>query len=155
LKLSIVTVGRLKPGSEATLVQDYLNRFTRTARPQGITFHGLKEIEDRKGGGSAAEVRLLDAAIPPGTVRVLLDERGRMLSSIELSEKIAVWRDDAKDIAFVIGGADGFTSEFRKTANFMISFGPMVWPHMLARVMLAEQIYRSANILAGTPYHRA
>jgi 23S rRNA (pseudouridine1915-N3)-methyltransferase len=77
-----------------------------------------------------------------------------MLSSPEFAQKIAGFRDQARDIAFVIGGADGIDPSLRARADLAISFGRMVWPHMLVRVMLAEQIYRATTILAGSPYHR-
>jgi 23S rRNA (pseudouridine1915-N3)-methyltransferase len=89
-------------------------------------------------------------------VLVTLDERGRVLSSPEFADQLAKWRDGGRqDVSFVIGGADGIAPSFRARADFSISFGRMVWPHMLVRVMLAEQLYRAASILAGAPYHRA
>ena len=84
-----------------------------------------------------------------------LDERGQMLSSPELAQRIADWRDAGRqDLAFVIGGADGLVPALRDRADLALSFGRLVWPHMLVRVMLAEQIYRAATILSGSPYHR-
>jgi 23S rRNA (pseudouridine1915-N3)-methyltransferase len=78
-----------------------------------------------------------------------------MMTSPEFAALLAKWRDNgAQDAAFVIGGADGIAPELRETADTALSFGPMVWPHMLVRVMLAEQLYRAASILAGSPYHR-
>jgi 23S rRNA (pseudouridine1915-N3)-methyltransferase len=89
-------------------------------------------------------------------VLVALDERGQMLSSPELAQRIADWRDAGRqDLAFVIGGADGLAPALRDRADLALSFGRLVWPHMLVRVMLAEQIYRAATILSGSPYHRA
>ena len=74
----------------------------------------------------------------------------------DFANQIALWRDNGQqDIAFVIGGADGIARSLRGRADMALSFGPMVWPHMLVRVMLAEQLYRAASILAGSPYHRA
>ncbi|TMV53266.1 23S rRNA (pseudouridine(1915)-N(3))-methyltransferase RlmH, partial [Thioclava sp. BHET1] len=85
-----------------------------------------------------------------------LDERGKLLSSPDFADQMARWRDSGRqELAFVIGGADGIAPELRARADFSLSFGKMVWPHMLARVMLTEQIYRAATILAGSPYHRA
>ena len=79
-----------------------------------------------------------------------------MLSSPDFAEMLARWRDDGRqDAAFVIGGADGIAPALRAKADFSLSFGAMVWPHLLVRVMLAEQLYRAASILAGAPYHRA
>ena len=85
-----------------------------------------------------------------------MDERGRTLSSPEFADHLARWRDAGRqDVAFVIGGAYGLAPSLRESADFALSFGAMVWPHMLVRVMLAEQLYRAASILAGSPYHRA
>ena len=85
----------------------------------------------------------------------VLDERGKVISSPDLSDRLAAWRDQGRgDVAFVIGGADGLDASLRAEADFALSFGKMVWPHMLVRVMLSEQLYRAASILAGAPYHR-
>jgi 23S rRNA (pseudouridine1915-N3)-methyltransferase len=85
-----------------------------------------------------------------------MDERGRALTSPAFAALLAGWRDGGRgDAAFVIGGADGVESGLRDRADAVVSFGPMVWPHLLARAMLAEQLYRAATILAGSPYHRA
>ncbi len=86
---------------------------------------------------------------------VALDERGQMLTSPDLARQLAQWRDEGRqDAAFVIGGADGLAPALRDRADLLLSFGRMVWPHMLVRVMLAEQLYRAATILSGGPYHR-
>ena len=104
----------------------------------------------------AAEAELLSAAIPKGAVLVTLDERGQLISSPKFAQKIANWRDQGtRELVFVIGGADGIDPDLRDRADFSLSLGQMVWPHMLARVMLAEQIYRATTILAGSPYHRS
>lgn len=111
------------------------------------------EIDDRK--GSSASLAGLRRAVPDGSVVCALDERGRAMSSPDFAGALAGWRDQGRSgVAFLIGGADGLDDETRAGADAMLSFGAMVWPHMLARVMLTEQIYRAATILAGTPYHR-
>jgi 23S rRNA (pseudouridine1915-N3)-methyltransferase len=98
---------------------------------------------------------LLDC-VRAGAVAVALDERGQQLSSDEFAALIARERDGGvPEMVFLIGGADGHDRSLRAAAGHRLSFGPMVWPHMLARVMLAEQIYRAVSILAGSPYHRA
>ena len=99
---------------------------------------------------------MLDRAVPAGAVLVTLDERGKLMSSPEFAAMLARWRDGGRqDVAFVIGGADGIDPILRAKADASISFGAMVWPHMLVRVMIAEQLYRAATILGGGPYHRA
>lgn len=154
MRLVIAAVGRLRQGAEAALVTDYLDRFAKAGRALGLPPVTLVEVEDKRGGGMAVERGLLARAIPDGAVLVILDERGQMLTSPEFAQRIGGWRDQARDICFVIGGADGVDPALRQRADLAISFGRMVWPHMLARVMLTEQLYRSATILAGGPYHR-
>lgn len=155
MRVHICAVGRLRGGPEADLIKDYVTRFDRTGRALGLGPLSLHEVEDKKGGGMSAEAALLERAIPKGAVIVTMDERGKLLSSPDFSDKLADWRDTGRgDVAFVIGGADGIDPALRARADFSISLGKMVWPHMLARVMLTEQLYRAASILAGAPYHR-
>lgn len=155
MRVHICAVGRLRAGPEKTLIDDYLIRFDRTGRALGLGSVKLIEVEDRKGGGMAGEAVLLRRAVPRGAVLCTLDERGKSLSSPAFSARLAGWRDAGQgDLALVIGGADGIDPELRADADFSLSFGAMVWPHMLVRVMLAEQLYRAATILAGGPYHR-
>ncbi|MEZ5885778.1 MAG: 23S rRNA (pseudouridine(1915)-N(3))-methyltransferase RlmH [Paracoccaceae bacterium] len=155
MKVTLVVVGRLRAGPELSLISDYLDRFDRTGRALGLGPARVVEVEDRKGLGMEAEAALIGRAVPPGALLVTLDERGRMLSSPEFAEDMARWRDGGRqEVAFVIGGADGIAPGLRARADVSISFGRMVWPHMLVRVMLAEQLYRAASILAGAPYHR-
>ena len=155
MRLHVCAVGRLRTGPERMLTDDYMQRFNRSARPLGLGPLTEHEVEDRKGGGMSAEADLLARVLPAGAVIVALDERGQTLSSPELAQRIADWRDAGRqDLAFVIGGADGIAPALRDRADLALSFGRLVWPHMLVRVMLAEQIYRAATILSGSPYHR-
>lgn len=155
MRLHLCAVGRLRAGPERALVDDYLQRFDRTGRALGLGPAAEHEVEDRKGGGIAAEGALLARAVPAGAVLAVLDERGRMLTSPDLAETLARWRDGGRqDAAFVIGGADGVDPALRDRADLVLSFGAMVWPHLLVRVMLAEQLYRASTILSGSPYHR-
>ena len=106
----------------------------------------VTELPDRGG-------KLPEAAT--GTVSVVLDERGKDLSSTELAKKLEAWRDGGKrEVRFLIGAADGHDEEQRQSADLLLSFGAATWPHMLARAMLAEQLFRAASILANHPYHR-
>jgi 23S rRNA (pseudouridine1915-N3)-methyltransferase len=148
-------VGRLRSGAERDLLDDYLTRFDRTGRALGLGPLAVHEVEDHKGGGMSMEAPLLQGVIPRGAVICALDERGKLMSSPEFANMLGGWRDDGRgDVAFVIGGADGIDPSLRAQADAKLSFGKMVWPHMLARVMLGEQLYRAASILAGAPYHR-
>ena len=154
--MRVCAVGRLRGGPEVELAADWARRFDRTGRALGLGPLEISEIDDRKGGGPGTEAALLMRAVPDGAATCALDERGRQMSSPEFAALIARWRDEGRPAAaFLIGGADGLDPAVRAAADAVLSFGPMVWPHMLARAMLAEQLYRAATILAGTPYHRS
>ena len=136
--LHIVARGRIGRGPEAELVDRYLGRISWGTR--------VTELPDR--GGRVPEP-------PPGAKTVLLDERGDMLGSVALAERLGRWRDDGvREARFLIGAADGFDDAERRGADLLVAFGRATWPHLLARAMLAEQLYRSTAILAGHPYHR-
>ena len=155
MRVHLCVVGRLRSGPEATLIDDYLTRFDRTGRALGLGPAKVIEVEDKKSRGMGAEADLLRKAIPSGSKLVVMDERGKLMTSPDFADKMAGWRDTGtQDLAFVIGGADGIDPSLRAEADFAISFGKMVWPHMLVRVMLTEQLYRAASILSNAPYHR-
>ena len=155
MRVSICAVGRLKSGPERDLVDDYLTRFDRTGRALGLGPAQVVEVEARKASGRSAEGALLLGKIPDRAHVIAMDERGKVQSSPDFAKGLAGLRDQGvPEVAFVIGGADGLADPVRARAHAKISLGKMVWPHMLARVMLAEQLYRAAMILAGSPYHR-
>ena len=155
MRLHVCAVGRLRAGPEKTLIDDYLTRFDKTGRALGLGPARIVEVDDRKGGGMAGEAELLRRAIPKGALILTLDERGRTLTSPEFADHLGRWRDAGRgDLAVIIGGADGIDPALRAEADFSLSLGAMVWPHMMVRVMIAEQLYRAATILAGGPYHR-
>lgn len=155
MKVHICAVGRLRAGPEKMLIDDYLTRFNRTGRGLSLGPVSVLEVDDRKGGGMAAEAALLRRAVPQGAVICALDERGVVETSPKFARRIETWRDAGRsDLVFLIGGADGIDPELRGQADHLLSFGAMVWPHMMVRVMLAEQLYRAASILSGGPYHR-
>ena len=156
MRIRIAAVGRMAARSpEAALVEDYLTRFAQTGRALGLGPATVAEVEDRRGGGKPAEAALLSRQVPDGAAIIALDERGRTLSSPDFAAALARFRDQGRPEAVcLIGGADGLDPALRDRADLVLSFGAMVWPHMLVRVMLAEQLYRAATILAGGPYHR-
>lgn len=136
--LHIVARGKIGRGPEAELVERYLKRL---AWPAKVT-----ELPDR--GGRAPPV---EAA----TRIVMLDETGETLASRVLAEQLGAWRDDGiRETRFLIGAADGFDGAARAEADLLLSFGRATWPHLLARAMLAEQLWRATSILANHPYHR-
>lgn len=156
MRIHICAVGRLRAGPERDLIDDYVARFDRIGRALALGPISEHQVEDRKGGGMAAEAALLSRALPSGALICVLDERGQQSGSPDFAARLAAWRDNGRqDVAFVIGGADGLDPSLRAGADAALSFGAMVWPHMLVRVMLCEQLYRAASILSGSPYHRA
>ena len=155
MRLRIIAIGRLRNGPEKDLIENYIARFNRTGRPLGLGPAEFTELEDKKGGGKTAEGALLSKAIPSGAAVIALDEHGTLQTSPDFSQNLARIRDQApSELIFIIGGADGLAPEVLARADAKLSFGKMVWPHMLARVMLTEQLYRAASILSGGPYHR-
>ena len=136
--LHIVARGRIGRSAEAELVDRYLKR---VGWPTKVS-------ELPESGGKMP-------AIGDGAVRIVLDERGEQLSSMELAQRLERWRDGGRrEACFFIGGADGVGDTVRGEADLLIAFGRMTWPHLMARSMLAEQLWRATSILANHPYHR-
>lgn len=159
MRIEICAVGRLRAGPEKLLLDDYVSRTEGAGRGIGITALTIREVEEKRRLEPAAlkesEAVLLRAALPRGALLVALDERGKAEPSDAFAKRLGRWRDDGhSDIAFVIGGAAGLAPALRDEAQHLLAFGPMTWPHMLVRAMLAEQIYRAVTILSGHPYHR-
>ncbi len=154
MRLSIVAVGRLGRAPEQALALDYCARAAATGRAVALTPVDLVEVEPRK-PGKAAEGAAILAAVQPGERLIACDERGRAWPSRAFAERIAALRDQGeRRLVFAVGGADGLAPEVTEAAAETLAFGPQTWPHALARVMLAEQLYRATTLLAGSPYHR-
>ena len=155
MRVALTAVGRLGARSpEALLVAGYLTRATATGRKLGLGPLELIEVEARK-PGKAAEAEALCAALEVDVRLVACDEHGSTWSSRGLAERMGRWRDDGvRRLTFLIGGADGLDPALLARADDRLAFGPQTWPHALARVMLAEQLYRATTLLAGQPYHR-
>jgi len=155
VKITIAAVGRMKPGPEKMLVNDYLDRANQAGRSHALCPFIVSEIDERKARDRAEQSVRLAAAVPAGAATVALDERGEALTSPAFAKLLAGLRDrGVPETVFLIGGPDGHERVLCDRADRVLSLGPMVWPHMLVRVMLAEQLYRAVSILAGTPYHR-
>lgn len=155
MKITVACIGRAgraKHDAAQSLIDSYRERL-----PWPVT---IREVEDRKQGGSAAErkareAELLLAAVPKGAVLVAMDERGKSLSSRQFAETLEKWRDGGEqEVAFLIGGADGLEPALTAKARLTLSLSAMTWPHLLARVMLLEQLYRAWSLQTGHPYHR-
>ncbi len=155
MRVTILAVGRLRGGPERELTDDFLQRFDRTGRPLGLGPAAVVEVEAKPGAGKAAEGALLLGRLPKDAWLCALDERGEAMTSPDFARLLDRWKLERREAVFAIGGADGLDRQVTDRADLLLSFGRMVWPHMLARAMLAEQLYRAATILAGTPYHRA
>lgn len=141
--IEFITVGKLKNDPLLDVFDDYRKRYTHKFT--------LLEIDEKT---TPAQHAAVEAALNSKAATVVLDERGKSLSSRDFANRMAGWMESHGHIQFVIGGADGLSDSIRKKATMLLSFGAQTWPHMLARVMLAEQVYRAQQILAGHPYHR-
>ncbi len=152
MKLTIAAVGRATRGPERDLYQHYAGRIRWPL--------ALREVEEKRKLPAARlierEGELLLAAAPDRALLVALDRRGTQLASDAFARQLQAWRDRGiGDVAFLIGGADGHGEALLKKVSLALSFGAMTWPHLLARALLAEQIYRAQQLAAGHPYHRA
>ena len=153
MKLTILAIGRLARSPETELVKLYAERATNAGRALGLGPCEVIEVESRK-PGKAAEADALRPHLADAHV-IACDEHGQARSSRDFAQDIAALRDHGlRRLVLVIGGADGLDPGLLAGANGKLAFGPQTWPHALARVMLAEQLYRAVSILAGSPYHR-
>ncbi len=151
MRLLIAAVGRIKAGPLADLQSEYVKRLGGSI--------AIKEVEERRALPAeqrrARESDLLLATLPEDAVVVALDERGNTLASTAFAERLQRWQTDGvKTLAFVIGGAGGLARPVVERAGLSLSLGAMTWPHLLARILLLEQLYRAQQILNGHPYHR-
>jgi 23S rRNA (pseudouridine1915-N3)-methyltransferase len=158
--IAVHAVGRMKAGPEHELAARFFDRFAKSGPAIGLEFSGVSEISE--GRAQSADERRRDEAarlraqITRGAVLILLDERGKNITSADFATRIGDLRDSGRRAAaFVIGGPDGLDPSLRQDAELLLSFGQLTWPHQLVRVMLAEQLYRATTILSGHPYHRA
>jgi 23S rRNA (pseudouridine1915-N3)-methyltransferase len=157
MKLRILAVGRAKGGPESALIAEYQKRLH-----WPLVIDEVEEKRPLSGAElKAREGALLQAAIGRAdkaggrAVLIALDERGKILGSRDFAARLKGWEEQgAPEILFLLGGADGLAPALRDQATFVLSLGQMTWPHLLARAMLVEQIYRAQQILAGHPYHR-
>jgi 23S rRNA (pseudouridine1915-N3)-methyltransferase len=159
LKLHILAIGHKPPDWVVAGFEDYARRMPREARIQ------LTEIKpaprSRQAPSAAAVARILEAeksrlvaALPPGCVRIALDERGKPLSTADLARRLTAWMQGGRDVAFMIGSADGLDQELKGDADLLLSLSAMTLPHAMVRVLLAEQLYRAVSMIQNHPYHR-
>lgn len=151
MRFTLIAVGRGKPGPELDLYKRYAARIA----PPPL----LREVEVKKRlTGPAltdAEGEMILATVSQRAALIVLDERGRTMTSDAWANRLGQWQDGGvADVAIAIGGADGHSQKVRDRADLLLSLGPMTWPHMLVRALIAEQLYRAQCILSGHPYHR-
>lgn len=160
MKFHILAVGHRMPAWVGTGFEEYAHRMPRE------TPIVLREIRPGPRGAGAPGPGLIErilksegdrvrAVLPPGCVTVALDERGQSFTTQRFAQRITEWLQDGRDIAFVVGGADGLDPDIKRSAQLMLSLSPMTLPHHLVRVVLAEQLYRASSLLQNHPYHRS
>lgn len=159
MRLLIAAVGKLKQGPERELLTRYFARVEALGRKLGLGPLSLIEIPESRAASATVrrrdEAKALLAKLPPSYRQICLDRAGTQLSSEDFAARLGKFRDGGADgLAFVIGGADGLGGEVLAKADLRLSLGVMTLPHGLARIVLAEQLYRAETILAGHPYHR-
>ena len=160
MRLVVVSIGRLKQGPERELAERYRERFDDIGRKLGFRGLEVHEIAESRARDVSAriteEAASIAALMPDKHVLVALDEHGKSLDSTGFARQLGRWRDEGSaNAVFMIGGADGLSPELQRKAALRIAYGSATWPHQMVRIMLLEQIYRAATILAGHPYHRA
>jgi 23S rRNA (pseudouridine1915-N3)-methyltransferase len=160
MRVLIAAIGRLKQGPERELAAAYRKRAEAVGRTSGL--RDIEIVEIRESRAQDAERRRTEESIaianviPERATIVILDERGKPLDSTAFAALMRGWRaEDRPAVCFIIGGADGLATSLRGRAALTLAFGAATWPHQLVRIMLLEQLYRAATILAGHPYHRA
>lgn len=160
MKITVHAVGRMKAGPEKELADRYFQRLAKSGPAVGLEFAGVIEVPESRAQTASErrreEGRALQAQRQAGGALALLDERGRSFSSEDFAGRIGLLRDEGRKALLVaIGGPDGHDQSLRDQADLVVSLSAMTWPHQLVRIMLGEQLYRAATILAGHPYHRS
>lgn len=154
MRLLLVAVGQRQPAWADEAYADYAKRFPPEMRLE------LKAVKAETRGGKSAEQLMaaegarIEAALPRGVRRVVLDERGERLSSVQLAARMKVWMGDGRDVALLIGGPDGLSAALKDSADEKLRLSDLTLPHAFARVLLAEGLYRAWTIMTGHPYHR-
>lgn len=159
MRITLIAVGRLKTGPEKELAARYLDRLAKTGGACGLDFARVVELTESRAGNSETRKREEAAqilkSVPEGALLMALDERGKALSSQDFAALLGERRDSGhRDLAIVIGGADGLDEALRDRADLCINLGRLTWPHQIVRILIAEQLYRCVTILTGHPYHR-
>ncbi|MBI4189264.1 MAG: 23S rRNA (pseudouridine(1915)-N(3))-methyltransferase RlmH [Betaproteobacteria bacterium] len=156
MKFVVVAVGHRMPAWINAGFNEYARRMPRVSRIELIEVKpatrsaGAKSVQQ----WLAAEARRIRAALPKSCFRAVLDARGKLLTTADIARRVERWKQDGRDVAFVIGGADGTADALQQESDLVLSLSPLTLPHGLCRILLAEQLYRAVSLLAGHPYHR-
>ena len=155
MKISIIAVGRISNSFEAELVNRYIYRFNKLNKLIGLSLMQIIEVDDKKYKTKKQQAKKILEMIKAETNIVIFDQIGKSISSENFTKYLTNQRDSGvKKLVFIIGGAFGLCRSLYKESNEIFSLGKMIWPHFLVRVMVTEQIYRSASIILGNPYHK-
>ena len=155
MKISIIAVGRINNSFEEELVNRYINRFNKLSNLIGLSLLPIIEVDDKKYKTKKHQAKKILEIINIETNIVIFDQKGKSVSSENFTKYLINKRDSGvKKLVFIIGGAFGLCKSLYKESNEIFSLGKMIWPHLLIRVMVTEQIYRSASIILGNPYHK-
>lgn len=154
MRLIILAIGDRIPGWAEDACAEYARRMPREARLEIVPIRPEKRVGVTAAQVRSAEAERLLARCPPGALHVALDEHGRQVSTRELADLLAGWMQSGRDVAFFIGGADGLDAGLLAWADLKLALSRLTLPHALARVLLIEQLYRAASLIAGHPYHR-
>lgn len=154
MKLWLLAVGQRQPAWADAAYEDYAKRFPPELR---LVLKAVK-AEARAGKSTdqlmQAEAQRIEAALPKGVRRVVLDEQGARVTTVQLAERLRVWMADGRDVALLIGGPDGLAPALKATADEALRLSDLTLPHAFARVLLAEALYRAWTVTTGHPYHR-
>ena len=154
MHLTLLSVGKMRASPELTLVEIYVDRFRKSGAALGL--RSLSLVEVASGGGKDAEGARILSALPAQSEVLRLDEHGKQWRSAKLAQDLARRRDQGVGhLTFIIGGAEGYSQAVIEACPHTLGLGVQTWPHRFVRFMIAEQLYRAASILAGTPYHKA
>ena len=159
MKLHILAIGHKPPAWVVAGFEDYARRMPREGRIELTEIKPAPRSRQAQSAAAIAQIlgveksRFLDA-LPPGCVRIALDERGRQLTTADLARKLTAWMQGGRDVAFMIGSADGLDQELKAHSDLLLGLSAMTLPHAMVRVLLAEQLYRATSMIQNHPYHR-
>ena len=155
MRVRVIAVGQRLASWVETGCNEYSRRIPPEWNYELVPLKAAARVEGKPvSDAMRAEARSIEAAIPPGHWRIALDERGKQLTTAELAGMLRGWRQEGRDVAFIVGGADGLDPGLKSNANMLLALSTLTLPHGLARLLLIEQLYRAVSLIQGHPYHR-